>query len=90
VAAANGHTPRPAVAERFRAALTAAGSTLTASMLRDIERQTPIEADHIIGDLIQRGSPGGSPAAALPLLRLAYLHLKAYEVRLKRTQSGTV
>jgi 2-dehydropantoate 2-reductase len=88
VAEANGYAPRPAVVERSRAALTAAGSTLTASMLRDIERQAPIEADHVIGDLIRRGNPGGSSADIMPLLRLAYLHLKTYEARLRRTQPG--
>jgi 2-dehydropantoate 2-reductase len=87
IAAANGHAPRPASAERFRAALTAAGSTFTASMLRDIERQALIEADHIIGDLIRRGRAGSSSANA-PLLRLAYTHLKAYEARRQRTQLG--
>ena len=65
VAAASGHAPREAFLERYRAALTAAGSTLTASMLRDIERGAPIEADHIIGDLIARGKVirGGSQFA---------------------------
>ena len=42
--------------------LTAAGSPLTASMPRDIENHNPIEADHIIGDLIRRGERTGSPA----------------------------
>jgi 2-dehydropantoate 2-reductase len=40
---------------RTRATLTTEGSALTASMLRDIERLAPIEADHIVGDLIRRG-----------------------------------
>ena len=31
------------------------GSTFAASMLRDIERGAPIEADHIVGDLLRRG-----------------------------------
>ncbi len=78
IAAANGHAPRPAFAERHRAALTASGSPLTASMLRDIERQAPIEADHIVGDLLRRARDLG------PLLPLAYTHLLAYEARRKR------
>ena len=45
-------------------------------MLRDIERQAPIEADHVIGDLLRRGAPGASP-----LLRVALAHLKTYEAR---------
>jgi 2-dehydropantoate 2-reductase len=86
VARANQHLPRDAATQRFRAALTAAGSSLTASMLRDIERRAPIEADHIVGDLIRRGSEIGAPAGGMPLLRLAYGHLKAYEARQDRTR----
>jgi 2-dehydropantoate 2-reductase len=80
VAERNAHAPRAEFLERYRAALTAPGSTLTASMLRDIERNAAIEADHVVGDLIARG---GTPAA-LPVLRLAYTHLKAYEARRAR------
>jgi hypothetical protein len=36
---------------------------MTASMLRDIERGGPIEADHIIGDLLRRG---GNPNVIIP------------------------
>jgi len=50
-------------------------------MLRDMERGAPIEADHIIGDLLQRGERRGG---AFPLLRIAYAHLKAYETRRAR------
>ena len=78
VAAAEGYLVRDAFLARTRSVLSAAGSTLTASMLRDIERQGPIEADHIIGDLLRRGGPGGSSR-----LRIAYTHLKAYEARRK-------
>ena len=79
VAQANRH-PRDISRERSRAALTAAGSSLTASMLRDIERRAPIEADHIVGDLIRRGGEDGR-SGDMPLLRLAFAHLKAYEAR---------
>jgi 2-dehydropantoate 2-reductase len=81
VAQANRHPPRDAFRERSRAALTAAGSSLTASMLRDIERRAPIEADHIVGDLIRRGGENGGRSADMPLLRLAFAHLKAYQAR---------
>src|SRR5260370_15080169 len=87
VARANQHPPRDASMERSRAALTAERSSLTASMLRDIERQAPIEADHIIGDLIRRGGGTGAPPGNVSLLRLAYVHLKAYEARQRRVQS---
>jgi 2-dehydropantoate 2-reductase len=88
VAEAGGFAPRDAFIERTRGLLTAAGSPLTASMLRDIENRNPIEADHILGDLIGRGDRTGSLAREGSLLRLAYTHLKAYEARLDRTQSG--
>jgi 2-dehydropantoate 2-reductase len=88
IAQANGFPPREADMERLRAMLTAAGSPLTASMLRDIENQNPIEADHIIGDLIQRGERTGTLPGRGSLLALAYTHLKAYEARLDRTRSN--
>jgi 2-dehydropantoate 2-reductase len=81
VAAAGGYPVREAFLKRARDALTATGSTLTASMLRDIERNAPIEADHIIGDLIRRGTRDGSSRSDLSFLRIAYTHLKAYEAR---------
>jgi len=83
IAAARGYPPREAALQRSRDMLTAKGSGLTASMLRDIERNAPIEADHIVGDLIERGSGAG-----LPLLRIAYTHLKAYENRRQRSQTS--
>ncbi len=76
-----GYAPRESFLERTRSMLTAAGSTQTASMLRDIERQAPIESEHIIGDLIRRAPAGSAAAGSLPLLRLAYLHLQAYQAR---------
>ena len=52
-------------------------------MLRDIEGQSRIEADHIVGDLIARGGEAQKDGV-LSLLRIAYSHLKAYEARLAR------
>ncbi len=76
VAAAAGHAPRPAFLERIHPMLTAPGSPLTASMFRDIKVDAPIEADHIIGDLIARGDAAKTP---VPRLRVIYTHLKAYQ-----------
>ncbi|MGU3558916.1 2-dehydropantoate 2-reductase [Methylobacterium radiotolerans] len=83
VAAASGFEPRAVVAERARAQLTAAGSTFTASMLRDIENRGRIEADHVIGDLIARGERL-APEVPFPLLTAVYTGLKAYEARRAR------
>jgi 2-dehydropantoate 2-reductase len=66
IAAAAGFAPREASKTRSRTMLTAPGSTFAASMLRDIEHGGPIEADHIIGDLVRRGEPA---AHEFPLLR---------------------
>lgn len=76
VAAEAGHAPDEAALERTRQSLTETGSTLTASMLRDIQRGGPIEADHIVGDMIERA---GRQRASIPLLHIAYAHLRAYE-----------
>lgn len=78
VAAASGYAPRPDALERTRATLTERGSAFTASMLRDIERGGPIEADHIVGDMYARARALSVPS---PLLRVAYCHLQAYEAR---------
>ena len=79
IAAAAGFSPRPAFVTRMRGAIAQPGSTFTASMLRDIERGHRIEADHIVGDLIRRGTPEGTR-----LLGIAYVHLRAYEARRAR------
>lgn len=79
IATGNGHTPRPASLERSLAMLTAAGSPISASMLKDLERGGAIEADHILGDMLARAG-----ARAAPTLKLAYAHLKTYQARRDR------
>jgi 2-dehydropantoate 2-reductase len=76
VATAEGHAPSGPFFERARGMLTTEGSPLTASMFRDINAGAPVEADHVIGDLIARGDAAKVP---VPRLRTAYTHLKAYE-----------
>jgi 2-dehydropantoate 2-reductase len=78
VAAAEGYPPRAPFLERALAMLTAEGSPMTASMFRDIDAGLPVEADHVIGDLIVRGDAAKVP---VPRLRTAYTHLKAYELQ---------
>ena len=81
IAEGAGFAPEPAVIERVLAALSAPGSSLTASMLRDLEGNAPVEADHVIGDLLKRrrAQPAGNLTATM--LSVAYAHLKAYETR---------
>jgi 2-dehydropantoate 2-reductase len=76
IATAEGYAPRAPFLERTRGMLTAEGSQLTASMFRDIKAGAPVEADHVIGDLIARGEAAKVP---VPKLRIAYTHLKTYE-----------
>ena len=76
IAAAEGHAPRAASIERTRSMFTMEGSQATASMFRDVKVGAPVEADHVIGDLIARGDAAKVP---VPKLRIAYTHLKAYE-----------
>jgi 2-dehydropantoate 2-reductase len=76
VATAEGYAPRAPFLERTLGMLITEGSPLTASMFRDIKAGAPVEADHVIGDLIARGDADKVP---VPRLRTAYTHLKAYE-----------
>ena len=76
VAEAEGHAPSGPFFQRTRGMLTTEGSQMTASMFRDIKAGAPVEADHVIGDLIARGDAAKVP---VPKLRIAYTHLKAYE-----------
>jgi 2-dehydropantoate 2-reductase len=77
LSAAAGYPPRPPFIKRSLGMLMAEGSTLTASMLRDLEGGAPVEAGHILGDLVRRG-----PA---PFLSIAYTALNATELRRARS-----
>lgn len=85
IAAHNGFPMRPASRERIRVFITNADSTMTASMLKDLERGSRSEGDHIIGDLVAR-APAGEPAPRL--LHIVDAHLRAYEARRVREAAG--
>ena len=76
IAGAEGYAPGGPFFERVKGMLTAEGSPMTASMFRDIKAGLPVEADHVIGDLVARADAAKIP---VPKLRIAYTHLKAYE-----------
>jgi 2-dehydropantoate 2-reductase len=76
IASAEGYAPGGPFFERVKGMLTAEGSPMTASMFRDIKAGLPVEADHVIGDLVARADAAKIP---VPRLRIAYTHLKAYE-----------
>lgn len=80
IAAASGHALGEAQLTAFRGQLTDKSSGLMASMLRDVEKGGPTEADHILGDMVARADTQGVEA---PLLKLAYSHLQAYDLRRK-------
>jgi 2-dehydropantoate 2-reductase len=82
VAADHGHRPGDETSARVHATFTEKGSLLTASMLRDLENNAAIEADHIVGDLLARRVTKREGAS---VLAAAYTHLKAYEARRART-----
>ena len=81
IAKAHDALPGEKAVATMQGRLTDRSSTLSASMLRDIERGGPIEADHIIGDLVRRGQAKGIET---PMLRVVLCHLQAYEARRKR------
>ncbi|GLQ97709.1 2-dehydropantoate 2-reductase [Dyella mobilis] len=85
VAQAYGHPPGDASLQRSCSVLTEKGSSLSASMMRDLEQGAEVEADHIVGDMLARGEAKGLD---LPMLRVAYAHLKAYEARRARPRAA--
>jgi 2-dehydropantoate 2-reductase len=82
IATRAGFPPSDKSLEHGRATFTAPGSPLTASMYRDIERGGRTEGEHILGDLLRRGSD----VSASPMLRTAYTHVATYEVRRVRLE----
>jgi 2-dehydropantoate 2-reductase len=81
VAGACGQRPSAAYMAGVRDWVATPGSTFSSSMFRDIERRGPIEADHIVGDMLARAEAARLPA---PWLRAAYAHLQAYMARRQR------
>jgi 2-dehydropantoate 2-reductase len=78
IAAAEGHRPSEAFMAEYRGVFSDSGSAYSASMLRDIERGGPIEADHILGYMLAKARAHGLDDT---LHTIAYTHLKAYEER---------
>ena len=79
VATACGQKPSEKVLSRHATAMTAPGSSLTSSMYRDLRKGAPVEADHILGDFIERGSARG---VSTSLLQAAFVNLRVYQDRL--------
>jgi 2-dehydropantoate 2-reductase len=78
VAAASGHTVRPEADASVRKILTDRSQAMTASMYRDLSQGLPVEADHIVGDMVRRARTLGVDAT---YLRTAYAHLQVYQAQ---------
>ena len=78
IARREGYPPRPEVLARFDSVLNSSASTLTASMLRDLEAGNDVEADHIVGYMLNKAREHGLDDA---IINVAYTNLKAYQNR---------
>ncbi|MFN8882306.1 MAG: ketopantoate reductase C-terminal domain-containing protein, partial [Alphaproteobacteria bacterium] len=78
IAAAEGFPVSAAFMQQYRGVFCDNASAYTASMLRDLEAGGRIEADHILGFLLEAARRHGLPSA---VHEAALLHAKAYEQR---------
>jgi 2-dehydropantoate 2-reductase len=78
IATRAGATPTPAFIAEFRTLFSNAEAAYSASMARDIERGGPIEADHILGFMLERCRQCGLDDR---LHLIAWTHCKTYEAR---------
>ena len=80
IAEKSGHPMPDKVMGGYRRLMSDPENDFTASMLRDIERKGPVEADHIVGFMLDKARQFGIEDR---LHAVAYAHLKAYEERRK-------
>ena len=78
IAAAEGFPVSEAFMKQYRGVFGDDASGYTASMLRDLEAGGRIEADHILGFLLEAAQRHGLPSS---LHEAAFLHAKAFEQR---------
>ncbi len=83
IASHAGFAPSEIFLNEIKTSLTAKGSKQTSSMYRDLQKGSSIEADQIIGDLLERGRKA---ELSTPLLAAAYAHLCVYQMRLSASQ----
>lgn len=76
VARASGYPPREAFLTDMRGRLTDSKSPMASSMYRDMQQGNPVEADHILGDLVARASGYNLDT---PLLAATYIQLNVYQ-----------
>ena len=78
IATAEGFPPRAAATQFAHERLTDPEGTWSASMMRDIEAGNRVEADHIVGWMLERARKHRIDDT---ILSLAYTNLKTYEAR---------
>jgi 2-dehydropantoate 2-reductase len=78
IAKREGYGPSDAFLDEYRQLFRNPSSPYTASMLRDIEKNGPIEADHILGFMVDKAAVHKVDSL---LHRFIYTHLQSYEVR---------
>ena len=74
IAAANGYPADATMVEDHRKRVVEVGSAMTTSMYRDLAKGASVEADQILGDLLERAKE-----VKAPLVGAAYVQLKVYE-----------
>lgn len=80
IARRSGHSVPETLMANYRKMFADAHGGFTASMLRDLEKGGPVEADHIVGFMRDKARELGVDDN---LHTIAYVHLKAYEERRK-------
>lgn len=80
-AAHAGHPVPASLLTQWRQMFSDTSSTFAASMLGDIERGGPVEADHIVGDMLARVREAGLDTT---LHATAYANLKVYEAQRRK------
>ncbi|MGC4080994.1 MAG: 2-dehydropantoate 2-reductase [Vicinamibacterales bacterium] len=78
IATREGYPPTPDAVAQAQSRLTDPTGEWSASMMRDMEAGRPVEADHVIGYMLDKARTHGIDA---PVLSMAYTHLKTYERR---------
>ena len=85
IASASGYPMPEAFLAEKSAQLTAAGSKLASSMYRDLTNHARVEADTILGDLVDRGR---KLAVSAPIVQAAFVTLTIYQQEQARAKSA--
>lgn len=82
VVTACGYQQRPAVIATTLQTLSNPATPMTSSMYRDLHQGFQIEADQIIGDLVERAQAHSVP---VPLLNAVWVNLQVYQIQRQST-----